>query len=201
MFIFKILSNQFQRRQATVLSRWQRSCVGTDRLQVTGPERALSEPSVETPLVRADPLQELRSERVFLCQLMLGKSRPFLKWTSFFYGSDGILVLDAESVCLPQVVYPEVTRGPAGNSQRLCGICVCADEKLYLFMADTGATCHKNGHTCPKTTHIFHGAAAFTLRATWHPGMLRWRLEVEGHTVKRNSERKMYQWNIPMNDV
>ncbi|KAL4691190.1 hypothetical protein H8959_014151, partial [Pygathrix nigripes] len=33
--------------------------VGTDKLRVTGPEGALFEHSVETPLVRADPFQDL----------------------------------------------------------------------------------------------------------------------------------------------
>lgn len=75
------LSDQFQGRQVTVHSWWQRSCVGTDRLQVTGLEGTLFGHSVETPLVRADPFLELRLERVFICKLMLGKSRPFLKWT------------------------------------------------------------------------------------------------------------------------
>ncbi|XP_044896762.1 gamma-sarcoglycan isoform X4 [Felis catus] len=36
--------------------------VGTDKLRVTGPEGALFEHSVETPLVRADPFQDLRLE-------------------------------------------------------------------------------------------------------------------------------------------
>ncbi|XP_036084363.1 gamma-sarcoglycan isoform X2 [Rousettus aegyptiacus] len=36
--------------------------VGTDRLRVTGPEGGLFEHSVETPLVKADPFQELRLE-------------------------------------------------------------------------------------------------------------------------------------------
>ncbi|XP_063088584.1 gamma-sarcoglycan isoform X3 [Cavia porcellus] len=36
--------------------------VGTDRLRVTGPEGALFEHSVETPLVRADPFEDLRQE-------------------------------------------------------------------------------------------------------------------------------------------
>ncbi|XP_019303527.2 gamma-sarcoglycan isoform X2 [Panthera pardus] len=35
--------------------------VGTDKLRVTGPEGALFEHSVETPLVRADPFQDLSS--------------------------------------------------------------------------------------------------------------------------------------------
>ncbi|KAM4859748.1 gamma-sarcoglycan isoform 2-T3 [Thomomys bottae] len=36
--------------------------IGTDRLRVTGPEGALFEHSVETPLVRADPFPDLRLE-------------------------------------------------------------------------------------------------------------------------------------------
>ncbi|XP_070263596.1 gamma-sarcoglycan isoform X3 [Myotis yumanensis] len=36
--------------------------VGTDKLRVTGPEGALFEHSVETPLIRAHPFQELRLE-------------------------------------------------------------------------------------------------------------------------------------------
>jgi len=39
--------------------------VGTDKLRVTGPEGALFEHSVETPLVRADPFQDLRTNTLW----------------------------------------------------------------------------------------------------------------------------------------
>lgn len=135
----------------------EEAVVGTDRLRVTGPEGALFEHSVETPLVRADPFQELRLESPTRSLSMdapkgvhikahAGKIEALSQMDITFHSSDGMLVLDAETVCLPKLV--QGTQGPASSSQRLYEICVCPDGKLYLSVAGVGTTCHENSHVC-----------------------------------------------------
>uniref|UniRef100_A0A8D0WQI5 Gamma-sarcoglycan n=1 Tax=Sus scrofa TaxID=9823 RepID=A0A8D0WQI5_PIG len=114
--------------------------VGADKLRVTGPEGALFEHSVETPLVRPDPFQDLRS-------LAMGGGNT---WAPLTGRSDqdpraAGLVLDAETVCLPRVA--QGTRGP-GSSQGLYEVCACADGRLYLAAAAAGTTCHENSGVC-----------------------------------------------------
>lgn len=131
--------------------------VGTDRLRVTGPEGALFEHSVETPLVKADPFQELRLESPTRSLSMdapkgvhfkthAGKIEALSQMDIIFHSRDGMLVLDAETVCLPKL--EQGTRGPAGSSQRLYEICVCPGGKLYLSVAGTATTCPENSHVC-----------------------------------------------------
>ncbi|XP_010333881.1 gamma-sarcoglycan isoform X1 [Saimiri boliviensis] len=131
--------------------------VGTDKLRVTGPEGALFEHSVETPLVRADPFQDLRLEsptrslsmdapRGVHIQAHAGKIEALSQMDIVFHSSDGMLVLDAETVCLPKLV--QGTWSPSGSSQRLYEICVCPDGKLYLSVAGVGTTCQENSHIC-----------------------------------------------------
>lgn len=131
--------------------------VGTGRLRVTGPEGAIFEHSVETPLVRADPFQELRLESPTRSLSMdapkgvhikahAGKIEALSQMDITFHSSDGMLVLDAETVCLPKLV--QGTQGPASSSQRLYEICVCPDGKLYVSVAGVDTTCHENSHVC-----------------------------------------------------
>ncbi|KAL4838480.1 hypothetical protein H8958_017000, partial [Nasalis larvatus] len=131
--------------------------VGTDKLRVTGPEGALFEHSVETPLVRADPFQDLRLEsptrslsmdgpRGVRIQAHAGKIEALSQMDILFHSSDGMLELDAETVCLPKLV--QGTWGPSGSSQSLYEICVCPDGKLYLSVAGVGTTCQEHSHIC-----------------------------------------------------
>ncbi|XP_062959236.1 gamma-sarcoglycan isoform X2 [Cynocephalus volans] len=131
--------------------------VGTDKLRVTGPEGALFEHSAETPLVRADPFQDLRLEsptrslrmdapRGVHIKAHAGKIEGLSQMDIIFHSSDGMLVLDAETVCLPRLV--QGTQGPSGSSQRLYEICVCPDGKLYLSVAGVGTTCQQHSHAC-----------------------------------------------------
>ncbi|XP_008582380.1 PREDICTED: gamma-sarcoglycan [Galeopterus variegatus] len=116
--------------------------VGTDKLRVTGPEGALFEHSVETPLVRADPFQDLRFK---VKRQTSGLSSNILS-SRQMKTSEEALVLDAETVCLPRLV--QGTQGPSGSSQRLYEICVCPDGKLYLSVAGVGSTCQQHSHAC-----------------------------------------------------
>ncbi|XP_003796767.1 gamma-sarcoglycan [Otolemur garnettii] len=131
--------------------------VGTDKLRVTGPEGALFEHSVETPLVTADPFQELRLESPTRSLRMdaptgvhikanVGKIEGLSQEDIIFQSSDGMLVLDAETVCLPNLV--QGTWGPTASSQGLYEICSCPDGKLYLSVAGVGTTCQEHSHVC-----------------------------------------------------
>ncbi|XP_074072315.1 gamma-sarcoglycan isoform X1 [Macrotis lagotis] len=135
--------------------------VGTDKLRVTGPEGALFEHSVETPLVRADPFQDLRLEsptrslsmdapRGVHIKANSGKIEALSQMDIKLHSSDGMLVLDAATVCLPKLV--QGTQGHSGSSQRLYEICVCPDGKLYLSVAGVGSTCQENSSVCQKST-------------------------------------------------
>lgn len=131
--------------------------VGTDRLRVTGPEGALFEHSAETPLLTANPFKELRLESPTRSLSMdapqgihinaqAGSVQVLSQMDIVLHGGDGRLVLDAETLCLPELA--QGTAGPAGSSQGLYEICVCPDGKLYLSVAATDTTCHENSHIC-----------------------------------------------------
>ncbi|TKC49042.1 hypothetical protein EI555_002240 [Monodon monoceros] len=132
--------------------------VGTDKLRVTGPEGALFEHSVETPLIKPDPIQDLRLEsptrslsmdapKGVHIQAAAGKIEALSQMDIVLHSSDGTqLVLDAETMCLPKLA--QGTQGPASSLQGLYEICACPDGKLYLSVAGVGTTCHENSHIC-----------------------------------------------------
>ncbi|VTJ64869.1 Hypothetical predicted protein, partial [Marmota monax] len=131
--------------------------VGTDKLRVTGPEGALFEHSVETPLVRADPFEDLRLEsptrslsvdapRGVHIKAHAGKIEALSQMDIIFQSSDGMLVLDTETICLPKLV--QGTWGPSSGSEGLYEICVCPDGKLYLSVAGVDTTCQEHSHVC-----------------------------------------------------
>ncbi|XP_068382724.1 gamma-sarcoglycan isoform X2 [Eschrichtius robustus] len=128
----------------------------TGRLKV-GPEGALFEHSVETPLIEPDPIQDLRLEsptrslsmdapKGIHIQAAAGKIEALSQMDIVLHSSDGTLVLDAETVCLPRLA--QGTQGPASSLQGLYEICACPDGKLYLSVAGVGTTCHENSHIC-----------------------------------------------------
>ncbi|XP_074939767.1 gamma-sarcoglycan isoform X3 [Phalacrocorax aristotelis] len=128
----------------------------TGRLNV-GPEGALFEHSVETPLVKAEAFKQLRLEsptrslsmdapRGINIKAQAGNIEALSQMDIKLHSSDGVLLLDAETVRLPKL--PEGTRGGSGISQGLYEICVCPDGKLYLSVAGVGSTCQEYSRVC-----------------------------------------------------
>ncbi|XP_078078256.1 gamma-sarcoglycan isoform X1 [Mustelus asterias] len=131
--------------------------VGADRLRVTGPEGALFEHSVETPVVRAEPFQQLRLEsptrslsmdapKGVQIKARAGNIEGSSQRDIVFHTSEGMLMLDAETVKLPKL--PHGTQGGSGNPQGLYEVCVCPDGKLYLSVAGVGSTCQEYSRVC-----------------------------------------------------
>ncbi|XP_073899824.1 gamma-sarcoglycan isoform X1 [Castor canadensis] len=131
--------------------------VGTDKLRVTGPEGALFEHSVETPLVTANPFPDLRLESPTRSLSMdapkgihikahAGKIEALSQMDIILQSSDGMLVLDAETLSLSTLA--RGTWDPAGSAQGLYEICVCPDGKLYLSVASEDTTCQEHSHIC-----------------------------------------------------
>ncbi|CAO2591222.1 SGCG [Lemmus lemmus] len=131
--------------------------VSTGRLRVMGPEGALFEHSVETPLVRADPFEDIRLEsptrslsmdapRGVHIKAHTGKMEALSQVDIILRSSDGVLVLDAETVGLPKL--KQGTPGPSSSSKGFYEICVCPDGKLYLSTAGEVTTCEEHSHIC-----------------------------------------------------
>ncbi|XP_064413928.1 gamma-sarcoglycan isoform X3 [Latimeria chalumnae] len=131
--------------------------VGADKLRITGPEGALFENSVETPLVKADAFKPLRLEsptrslkmdapKGVQIKAQAGNIEASSQMDIMLHTSDGMLVLDAETVRLPKL--PQGTRGRSGSPQGLHEVCVCPDGKLYLSEAGVGSTCQEHSHVC-----------------------------------------------------
>ncbi|KAM4702209.1 gamma-sarcoglycan isoform 2-T3 [Discoglossus pictus] len=131
--------------------------VGTERLVVTGPEGALFEHSVETPLVRSDVSKQLRLEsptrslsmdapKGIQIKAQAGNIEAISQKDIKLYSSEGMLILDAETVRLPKL--PHGSKGTSGSSQELYEICVCPDGKLYLSVAGLGSTCKEYSRVC-----------------------------------------------------
>uniref|UniRef100_UPI00398F0997 gamma-sarcoglycan isoform X3 n=1 Tax=Pristiophorus japonicus TaxID=55135 RepID=UPI00398F0997 len=128
----------------------------TGRLTV-GPEGALFEHSVETPVVRAEPFKQLRLEsptrslsmdapKGVQIKARAGNIEASSQRDIIFHTSEGMLVLDAETVKLPKL--PHGTQGGSGSSQGLYEVCVCPDGKLYLSVAGVGSTCQEYSRAC-----------------------------------------------------
>ncbi|XP_039393091.1 gamma-sarcoglycan isoform X5 [Mauremys reevesii] len=131
--------------------------VGTDKLRITGPEGAIFEHSVETPLVRAEAFKSLRLEsptrslsmdapKGINIKAQAGNIEALSQMDIKLHSSEGVLLLDAETVRLPKL--PEGTIGGSDRSQELYEICVCPDGKLYLSAAGQYSTCQEYSHVC-----------------------------------------------------
>ncbi|XP_075054943.1 gamma-sarcoglycan isoform X1 [Mixophyes fleayi] len=132
--------------------------VGTDKLRVTGPQGALFEHSVETPLVRADSSKQLRLEsptrslsmdapKGVYIKAQTGEIEAISRRDIHLHSSDGMVVLDAEKIFMPKLPQGAKTKS-GGSSQELYEICVCPDGKLYLSVAGSGSTCQDYSRDC-----------------------------------------------------
>ncbi|MCI4385995.1 hypothetical protein PGIGA_G00057020 [Pangasianodon gigas] len=130
--------------------------VGTGKLRVTGPQGALFEHSVETPLVKAEPLRDLRLESPTRFLSMEAPKGVYIKALAgnvdaessldvILHSTEGLLVLDAETIRLPKLPVGEA--GSPGDSQGLYNmfeVCVCPSGKLFLSRAGLSSTCNES---------------------------------------------------------
>ncbi|TSN57774.1 Gamma-sarcoglycan [Bagarius yarrelli] len=127
--------------------------VGTGKLRVTGPHGALFEHSVETPLVKAEPLRDIRLESPTRFLTMDAPKGVHIKALAgnidaessldvVLHSSEGLLVLDAETIRLPNLPMGEA--GPPSDSHGMFEVCVCPSGKLFLSRAAVSSTCSES---------------------------------------------------------
>lgn len=127
--------------------------IGPDKLRVTGPEGALFQHSVEMPLLKSEPWKDLRLESPTRSLSMDAPKGVHLKAQAgnievasnmdvFLQSTEGLLVLDAETVRMPSL--PLSKGGVSGNTQGLFEVCVCPSGKLFLSKAGVTSTCSEN---------------------------------------------------------
>nr|XP_008106204.2 PREDICTED: gamma-sarcoglycan isoform X2 [Anolis carolinensis] len=128
--------------------------VGTDKLRITGPEGALCEHSVETPLIKAcngsskakelkleSPTRALRmnAPRGIEINAPTGTIKGLSHLDIKLHSSDGTLMFDTETLRLPKL--PQGTSGESDTDEELYEVCVCHDGRLYLALADDVSNC------------------------------------------------------------
>ncbi|XP_029922628.1 gamma-sarcoglycan [Myripristis murdjan] len=127
--------------------------VGTDKLRITGPEGALFQHSVEVPVLKSEPLKDLRLEsptrslsmdapKGVHIKALAGNVEVASNMDVILQSSVGLLVLDAETVRMPSL--PLSGGGVSGNAQGLYEVCVCPSGKLFLSKAGVTSTCSEN---------------------------------------------------------
>ncbi|KAM4628233.1 gamma-sarcoglycan isoform 1-T2 [Polymixia lowei] len=127
--------------------------VGTDKLRVTGPEGALFQHSVEVPLLKSEPLKDLRLEsptrslsmdapKGVHIKALAGNIEAASNMDVVLQSLEGLLVLDAETVRLPSL--PLSRGGVSGNALGLYEVCVCPSGKLFLSKAGVTSTCSES---------------------------------------------------------
>ncbi|CAL9684853.1 unnamed protein product [Knipowitschia caucasica] len=128
----------------------QQTVIGPDKLRVTGPEGALFQHSVEVPLLRSEPLKDLRLEsptrslsldapKGVHLKAQAGNIEAASNMDLLLESTLGLLVLDAETVRMPSL--PLSSGGMSGNAQGLFEVCVCPSGKLFLSKAGVTSTC------------------------------------------------------------
>lgn len=127
--------------------------IGPDKLRITGPEGALFQHSVETPLLRSELSNDLKLEsptrslsmdapKGVHMKALAGDIEAFSNMDIILQSSIGLLVLDAERVYMPSL--PASKGGVSGNAQGLYEVCVCPSGKLFLSKAGVTSTCSEN---------------------------------------------------------
>ncbi|XP_026530772.1 gamma-sarcoglycan isoform X1 [Notechis scutatus] len=134
--------------------------IGTEKLRVTGPEGALCEHSVETPLVQGvgDDVKNLTLKLESPTRsLTMNAPRGIhiqaengdligLSHLDIAFHSTNEMIFDAENLLLPNLL--QGTNGESETSKRLYEICACPDGRLYLSVADIVSTCLKYSRDC-----------------------------------------------------
>lgn len=131
----------------------QHTVIGPDKLRITGPEGALFQHSVEVPLLRSEPLKDLRLEsptrslsldapKGVHLKAQAGNIEAASNMDLLLESTLGLLVLDAETVRMPKL--PLSSEGMSGNAQGLFEVCVCPSGKLFLSKAGVTSTCSDN---------------------------------------------------------
>lgn len=127
--------------------------IGPDKLRITGPEGALFQHSVETPLLRSELFKDLKLEsptrslsidapKGVHMKALAGDIEAASNMDIILQSSIGLLVLDAERVYMPSL--PVSQGGVSGNAQGLYEVCVCPSGKLFLSKAGVTSTCSEN---------------------------------------------------------
>ncbi|KAG9351746.1 hypothetical protein JZ751_022997 [Albula glossodonta] len=131
--------------------------VGTEKLRITGNGGALFGNSIETPLITAETFEDLRLEsptrslkldapKGVHIQALAGSTEAVSNMDIILLTTDGMLVLDAETVRLPKL--PQGTAGRTGSTQNLYEVCACPSGRLYASVAGIGSTCYENSQDC-----------------------------------------------------
>ncbi|XP_038141775.1 gamma-sarcoglycan isoform X1 [Cyprinodon tularosa] len=131
----------------------EQTVIGPDKLRVTGPEGALFQHSVEVPLLKSEPLKDLKLEcptrsvtvdapKGVHLKAVAGNIEAASNMDVLLESSVGLLVLDAETVRMPSL--PLSKGGVSGNTQGLYEVCVCPSGKLFLSKAGRTSTCSEN---------------------------------------------------------
>ncbi|XP_017275525.1 gamma-sarcoglycan [Kryptolebias marmoratus] len=134
----------------------EQAVIGPDKLRVTGPEGALFQHSVEVPLLKSELLKDLKMEcptrsmsldapKGVHLKALAGNIEAVSNMDVILQSSEGLLVLDAETVRMPSL--PLSKEGVSGSTQGLYEVCVCPSGKLFLSKAARTSTCSDN-HDC-----------------------------------------------------
>ncbi|KAL2096566.1 hypothetical protein ACEWY4_008714 [Coilia grayii] len=124
--------------------------VGNNKLRITGPEGAIFQHSVQTPLIRGEMSKDLRLDAPTRSLSMDAPAGVHIKALSGrlsvtsnrdvqLHSTEGLLVLDAEMVRMHNL---QLGTAGTGGAQDLYEVCVCPNSgKLFLSKANVKTTC------------------------------------------------------------
>ncbi|KAK6493101.1 zeta-sarcoglycan-like [Huso huso] len=136
--------------------------IGAGKLRVTGTEGAVFGHSVETPLIRAGPSQDLKLESPTRTLTMeapkgveisadAGDFKATCRKELQLESTEGQIFLNANTIRLgnlPHGTFAASLPGSTGPKQIVYELCVCPNGKLYLSPAGTSSTCQSTSSVC-----------------------------------------------------
>ncbi|XP_058853755.1 zeta-sarcoglycan-like [Acipenser ruthenus] len=136
--------------------------IGAGKLRVTGTEGAVFGHSVETPLIRAGPSQDLKLESPTRTLTMeapkgveisadAGDFKATCRKELQLESTEGQIFLNANTIRLgnlPHGTFAASSPGSTGPKQIVYELCVCPNGKLYLSPAGTSSTCQSTSNVC-----------------------------------------------------